>query len=136
MIIGVTGTQQGWTTPQKTAFILIIAELDVTEFHHGDCVGVDEQAARAVIKRYGRDVLHCHPPDKSAKRAFVSGSVIYQEKPYLERNKDIAHAAELLIVIPTTADEQIRSGTWHTYRHAKKLGRKVIVIGPTGDRIE
>jgi len=136
MIVGVTGTRVGWTKAQKTAFTLIIADLDITEFHHGDAVGCDEQAARAVKKRFGLQILHCHPPDDSKARAFVSGGTIYPEKPYLERNKDIARAVELLIVLPQTAQKSIRSGTWHTYRCALAMDKRIIVIGPEGERVE
>jgi len=136
MKVGVTGTQQGWTRAQKTAFILLIADLDITEFHFGDCIGVDEQAARTVRSRFGMDILHCHPPDNPKKRAYVSGGTIYPEKPYLERNKDIAHAAELVIVLPRTAEPSNRSGTWHTYRCAIALDKGIIVIGPGGERLE
>jgi len=136
MKVGVTGTQQGWTRHQKVAFTLLIADLDITEFHHGDCVGCDEQAARVVKKRFSLGILHCHPPDDPKKRAYVSGGTIYPEKPYLERNKDIARACELLIVLPKTAQYSIRSGTWHTYRCALAMDKGIIVIGPEGERLE
>jgi len=136
MIVGVTGTQQGWSRAQKVAFTLLIADLDITEFHHGDCYGADEQAARAVKNRFGLDKLHCHPPDNPKKRAYVSGGVIYPEKEYKLRNKDIARAVELLIVLPRTAKKSIRSGTWHTYRCALAMDKKIIVIGPAGERLE
>jgi len=37
--VGVTGTQKGWTESQRAGFTLLIAELEIDEFHHGDCVG-------------------------------------------------------------------------------------------------
>lgn len=136
MKIGVTGTQHGWSEAQRTAFELIIAQLEITEFHHGDCVGVDEQAANAVRRRFGLNTLHTHPPEESRKRAFISGGIIYPKKPYLMRNNDIVSASELLIVLPKTEKQRARSGTWYTYRRAKKSNTKVIVIGPDGRRIE
>jgi len=136
MKVGVTGTRVGMTPAQRTAFELIIADLDITEFHHGDAVGVDEQAARAVKKRFSLQILHCHPPKDPKARAYVSGGTIYPEKPYLERNDDIAYGSELLIVMPRTNEKRIRSGTWHTYRCGLKYKRKIIVIGPLGERLE
>ena len=138
MKAGVTGTQNGWTKAQRMMFTLIIAELDITEWHHGDCIGVDAQATMVVRQRFGMDIVHCHPPEDPKKRAYVSGHVIYSTKPYKERNVDIATAVEILFVIPRThtAKEAPRSGTWYTYRQAKALERRIIGIGPRGERFE
>ena len=136
MKAGVTGTQHGWTKAQQMMFTLIIAELDITEWHHGDCVGVDAQATAAVRQRFGMEVVHCHPPNIGKKRAYISGHIIYSVKPYLERNQDIAHVVEVLFVIPQTLQPVQRSGTWYTFRHAKALGRRIIGIGPRGERFE
>jgi len=133
MKAGVTGTQHGWTEAQRIQFTLMVAEMDITEWHHGDCEGVDEQASKIVRRRFSSDIIHSHPPDNPRKRAYVPSGAIYEEKSYLERNKDIAHAVEVLFVIPKEYNEVVRSGTWHTYREATKLGRRTILITPSGE---
>ena len=40
MKVGFTGTRLGMSQNQKEQFVLKLSELDVHEFHHGDCVGV------------------------------------------------------------------------------------------------
>lgn len=135
MKVGITGTQHGWTEAQRTVFTLLVAELGITEWHHGDCVGVDEQASQVVKGLFGRDVIHCHPPLDPRRRAYVVGNTLHKAKPFLERNDDIAYAVELLIVIPRTIKERIRSGTWHTCRCARKYNKDIIIIGPSGERL-
>ena len=135
MKAGVTGTQHGWTEAQRIQFTLMVSEMDIVEWHQGDCEGVDEQSTKVVVRRFGEDVLHTHPPEDPKKRAFVQGGKIHPEKPYRERNIDIATAVETLFVIPNiyTAKEAPRSGTWMTYRQAVKLGRRTILITPSGE---
>jgi len=132
MKVGVTGTQYGWTERQRTLFTLATAELNLEEFHHGDCIGVDEQAAGVIRKRFGVDVVHSHPPNQDVKRAFAKSAVIYKAKHYLARNQDIVDAVDLLYVIPNSAYERRRSGTWVTYRRACKAGTRMVIIFPDG----
>jgi len=136
MIYGVTGTRRGWTDAQRTTFTMMIKDLDITEWHHGDCVGVDDQASLIIRRRFGQDVIHSHPPDNEKKRAYVPSGPVYPAKPYLERNWDIAKIIEVLFVIPWTKKKLVQSGTWHTYRAATACKKKTIVIGPDGEILE
>lgn len=99
-------------------------------FHHGDCVGADAQAAE--IAREVGYLIHGHPPDKDSQRAFFPSDILYEPKPYLERNKDIVLSSEMLIATPKEREEQKRgSGTWATIRFAlKNPPRSVDVIYP------
>ena len=137
MKVGVTGSQKGWTPAQKVQFQDLIDELRVEEFHHGDCIGVDEQAVAEVRREHG-EVIHTHPPINSTKRAMCGGH-LYAPKEYLDRNHDIVDSVDILIVVPATDEEIIRSGTWATYRYAMKGLQngdvpvsKVVVIFPDG----
>lgn len=130
MIIGVTGTQQGWNNKQLHAFCTLIRRICPTTFHHGDCVGVDELSHYMVRAIDPGTRIVIHPPENAAKRAFCLGDYIHSEKPYLERNKDIVRSISLLIGIPKEPEEVLRSGTWSTIRFARKMRKQVHILLP------
>ena len=134
MKIGFTGTQIGMTQKQKNEFFDLLFKLECKEFHHGDCLGADSDSHNLSVfyftqnksKFLGKIIIH--PPLNEYKRAFCKAKTILTPKPYLDRNKDIVNESELLIVCPKEKTEQLRSGTWSTYRYAKKLNKKIIII--------
>jgi len=126
--IGVTGSRTGITDEQIEEFHKFIKALMAgfsLELHHGDCIGADSKC-HALADKYNIPT-HIHPPDKDTYRAFNVGGTMYEPKPYLMRNHDIVDASELLFVIPN-GPEQLRSGTWATWRYAKRTGTKWIII--------
>lgn len=130
MKIGFTGTQEGMTQNQKN---LLKLALEVhfepgSEFHHGDCVGADAEACD-IAKNTGY-IIHCHPPIKTYKRAYKPYDVIYEAKEYIARNHDIVDSVEFMYVAPKEREEQLRSGTWATYRYTKKTNTRYWVISP------
>lgn len=131
MKIGFTGTQAGMTQIQKTMVERLIKQLGCREFHHGDCIGADENAHRIALK-LNINWITIHPPDNPAKRAFCLGNQNRVEKPYIARNHDIVNETDLLIATPGGETEQLRSGTWSTIRFARKNAKRVIIIYPGG----
>lgn len=103
-----------------------IEDNDVKILHHGDCIGVDVQTAK--IAEFMGVKTVCHPPSNPAARARHASTVILPEKEYLVRNRDIVDAVDYMIVVPFEKEEILRSGTWMTYRYAKKrdVGRTII----------
>ena len=140
MKVGFTGTSLGMTEAQKLTFEGIIeaseAEHEFMVFHHGDCVGADEQADRIVSKRY-KAIIEIHPPDNTKKQAHClerpGVRMSYAPLPYLERNHAIVDATDLLIATPDGREERLRSGTWATIRYARKQQKKVVIIYPDGE---
>lgn len=142
--VGFTGTSRGMTSAQLQGFSRVILDLaetnnGVEEFHHGDCIGSDEEAddkIRMLYKYIGNPVIVVHPPDNPSKRAFClkkfSLGVSRREKPYLDRNHDIVDETEVLIATPLMETEVQRSGTWATVRYARKKGKRVILVNPDG----
>lgn len=133
--IGVTGTQAGGTPQQLLVLRELLRPAEILTLHHGDCIGVDAQAheiMRSMPRRTGFGRIIIHPPDDPGRRAFCQGDAVWEERPYLERNRDIAKAASLLIVVPSQMTEVLRSGTWATARYAYKAGKLVLVIRPDG----
>lgn len=130
MKAGFTGTRWGMTTAQKTAFTAYLHQHDeILEFHHGDCVGADEDAHTRL--HYGIYTIG-HPPVNEARRAFTDCDEWREPKEYLARNWDIASETGMLIACPASALEQPRSGTWTTIRYARTLGKPVVIINPDG----
>lgn len=127
MRVGFTGTQQGMTGGQAVDFIDTLTALKPTEFHHGDCVGADEQA-HDLVRMFFADVrIVVHPPDVDAKRAFKQGDETLVPLPYLMRNKQIVWATEVLLAAPK-GDEVARSGTWATVREARRQHRPIYFV--------
>jgi hypothetical protein len=133
MKVGFTGTQRGMKPAQLEVFAHLLQELKPTEFHHGDCVGADEEAHDVAAKIPGC-VIHVHPPRNPEKRAFCMGDgvIVHPEKTYLLRNTDIVEACETLMAAPWSFTEVLRSGTWATIRKGRTYHRMVKIIYPDG----
>lgn len=134
MIVGFTGSRDGLTIEARQVLEYYISNLNITEFHHGDCVGADRTAHQIAWDKNIFTVIH--PPKNDKYRAFCLGDVCLPEKDYLIRNKDIVRSCQLLLACPSSKTEVLRSGTWSTIRHAIKLKIKVIVIYPDGSVTE
>lgn len=134
MNIGFTGTQKGMSTRQIAELDTLIEHLcaedvldeEITFFHHGDCVGADAEAHFLAL-RYGCIVI-VHPPSINVKRAWCKGAELRVPHPYLERNHNIVDECDILIAAPKSNVEELRSGTWATYRYAMKLEKTVILL--------
>jgi hypothetical protein len=122
MILGVTGTRLGAGFDRAQKFYQFLGE--VTELHHGDCLGWDEECF-TICAHFGIKTV-AHPPTDDKFRAFTESTVILPSKLFLERNKDIVNAVDFLIAAPDGPETQ-RSGTWSTVRYAKKVGVKGVV---------
>lgn len=134
MKVGFTGTRHGMTDAQR---IMVTALLDVlrtahgaTRFHHGDCVGADQEAD-SLATNAGL-LVTVHPPDDDRLRAFCGHADMREPKPYHDRNEDIIREADVMIACPSEDSEQPRGGTWFTYRKALTMGRTVWLISPSG----
>jgi hypothetical protein len=133
-VVGFTGTSNGCTDAQLIALRKLVKRLAPDTAHHGDCVGADEQF-HGLLEEFDISPI-IHPPVNPVKRAFckagITSGIILPAREYLVRNKDIVKAADKLIACPHTMEEQLRSGTWSTYRYAKKLQLPIYVIYPDG----
>lgn len=128
MKVGFTGTQKGTTSKQIVELMDFFESNQISEFHHGDCIGADYQADLAG-KSYDLPII-LHPPTNPKKRAFCEGySEIREEKPYLVRNRDIVDESDMLVACPGGPEEP-RSGTWSTIRYAHKQGKEVLIFMP------
>ena len=126
MIVGVTGSQFGASMKQRHDVHMWLLNNPITRLHHGDCIGVDEMC-NSVAQRQGIKTT-AHPPSNPKKRAFCKSDDILELKPYLERNHDIVDSCDILLVIPHTNVEVLRSGTWATKRYAEKINRPFLIF--------
>jgi hypothetical protein len=102
-----------------------------TSAHHGCCVGGDEQF-HGIAKALGIPLIG-HPPKNRSHMAHLSGySELLPAKDYIPRNHDIVDAVALLIAAPHTEHEVLRSGTWATFRYARKIECPIYLILPSG----
>lgn len=132
---GFTGTRFGMTTLQKLRLrehlqlkISTISENIRAEFHHGACIGSDEQAAHIATELGFWTVAH-PPISKRYLSNFISCET-RKARPYLERNFDIVKECDELIATPYQNHEIVRSGTWATIRYAYRLEKDVYIITP------
>lgn len=134
-VLGFTGSRVGMTSSQRGTF-LKIARGFYGEFHYGDCIGCDKEAAE-MIDRIGGFKLHCHPPENPKFRAFFnpreSDQFTYIAKGYVERDLDIVQHSRIMIATPKTFTEIMRgSGTWLTIRLARGELKPLAIIWRDG----
>ena len=127
--LGFTGTRHGMTTAQIAVVDDLIA-FEVTEVHHGDCVGADHDIDR-LAKGVGINRV-AHPPSDQRLRAFTDAEKVLEPKPYLDRNRDIVHDTDMLLATPLEDYQPTKGGTWYTVRYAESIGRRVVIVWPSG----
>jgi hypothetical protein len=142
MKYGFTGTQEGMTDYQKAGLILLVRNGHPKEFHHGDCIGSDEQAVE-IVNMLGEEWLAAglsaplvisHPSKNPIKRAYAQSFETRKPQEYLDRNHDIVDEVDILIAAPYTIMEVMRSGTWATVRYAWSKAMPVAILFPIDRR--
>ena len=132
-VVGFTGTREGMTDAQKATVLEALGHYRAVEVHHGDCVGADADFDK-LARQHGAVVI-VHPPEDPRLRAYCTTAVVYPERPYLDRNRDIVDVSELLIATPKEDGERYKGGTWYTIHYARKAGRGVLVVWPDGSTL-
>ena len=128
MKIGITGTREGMTEWQAKEVHKVLSELRGDSFHHGDCRGVDVEAA-AIAKSLGYTIV-CYPPKSAEEQGHFGGDVVHEPAGYLERDRAIVDACDVLIVVPKQMEWQSKGGTWYTHDYAKRTNKPFSVIWP------
>lgn len=131
--VGFTGTRHGMSDAQKEVFKKLINAKKLSEFHHGMCVGSDEQAHNFIteIKDKKNIKIVGHPPRFKGSLANCKCDVLRKTDEYLVRNRNIVDQTDVLIATPDTR-EKVRSGTWSTVRYARRQGRKIYILHKNG----
>ncbi len=131
MKIGITGTREGMTEHQ---FEMVKQYLELhyqpgAEFHHGDCVGVDAEAA-LLAKEIGYKIVGHPGPHNDVLRAYVHCDESREPQSHFKRNRTIVDACDVLLVVPLQMERQERGGTWYTDDYAVKTNAPFFVIYP------
>ena len=124
--VGISGTRHGANSKQlyeiKT-LLMDFKERGAKNFRHGDCMGVDIEAAD-IARRLGyKIIIHPGPIRMGTNADFTMNSL-----PFLDRNKVIVDMSDIMLIVPYTNEEILRSGTWATYRYAKKINVPVRMV--------
>jgi hypothetical protein len=130
MKIGITGTREGMSEHQFEMVSQYLAGryCEGAEFHHGDCSGVDVEAAY-LARELGYKIV-CYSPKSDETRGFFGGDVVHEPAGYLERDRAIVDACDYLLVVPLQMEWQPRGGTWYTHDYAVKQNKPFFVIYP------
>lgn len=126
---GFTGTREGMTTPQTVALLEVMRKKPIY-WHHGDCLGADEESHSLAVGLGMRVILH--PPVSSSMRAFCKGHDSFPVKGFIARNHEIVDATASMVAAPASMVEQSRGGTWATVRYARGLRRPITIVFPDG----
>ena len=128
MKVGCTATRKGLTVGQAAAARDILERLYESntpqEFHHGNCVGGDEQLL-SIAKATGYKII-AHPAEglETYQLDLSLSDEIREHRPPLERNRDIVDEVRFLIACPYEPKEPQPArgqGTWSTVRYARNL---------------
>ena len=137
--IGFTGTRKGITPLQRNIFQELLSDERWDEpqvFHHGGCVGADAQV-HSIVQAFGHYEISVWPGNLTAQRHYTIEPPYYIHaiRPPLDRNQMIVDHCNVLIAISGTEEETLRSGAWATIRYARKQGKRIIIITPSGQII-
>lgn len=145
--VSVTGTCNLLSPAQRGALGRILASLGLSHrrplvLHHGCSKGADE-AAHQISRRLGRRwSIQGHPGADAdgespwrAQGIMRDLDVLHRTKLYEDRNRDIAEASDILVVLPASPELDPRShqsGTWRTVQIMRELDRRIILIPRSG----
>jgi hypothetical protein len=135
MRIGFTGTRLGMTDKQKE----VIGEalewaLEITEVHHGVCVGADEEFHSLAVE-LGIPIVG-HPPSEVVYLAKIPDEEFehsFRPKKYLVRNREMVDVCDMIYAAPKEYAEVLRSGTWATVRYTIAKEKPVGIVFPNGE---
>jgi hypothetical protein len=145
--IGFTGTRNGMSVAQKMLLGVILVDVladsikkgvDDNWFHHGDCVGADDEACEMA-----RDMgfkIYRHPPiDRKYQRNYIKTNqhpnhgnfdATDPAYSYQGRNHRIVIKSSMLIGAPLTDIET--GGTWQCLNLARRILKPIIIMHHDG----
>lgn len=124
--VGISGTRYGASPKQLNKIVELLMDFrksGAKNFRHGDCIGVDIEAAN-IARKLGYYIIK-HPGPIGMKTEADETMV---PLPFLDRNKVIVRMSGIMLIVPYSNKEIMRSGTWATYRYAKKINVPIRMV--------
>lgn len=157
MILSLTATRAGLSLAQRATLPGLFATLPAI-LVHGGAVGGDEEVDAFLAPLFARDrearrrspdaifpafiPIEVYPEHRRGREHWIYvapfrelRAVSWPDEP-LARNRTIVRRGDRLLAFPATEEEELRSGTWMTVRFARKLGRPVTIVTPSGKVVE
>lgn len=136
--LGFTGTRWGMGDLRVPIVSYLIEKLNPAVAHHGLCKGSDTEFHHLVRKVTNARIVG-HPPIRKGTYVYSECDEYWEDKEYIDRDKDIVDESDILIATPNTVQEVLRSGTWTTVRYARKRMKvasakckKIYIVTPDG----
>jgi len=101
----------------------------LTEFHHGLCIGADEEAASIVREMAPACRIIGHPAFQLGhpmRSAFECDETLKERDPLI-RNREIVRLTNILFASPKFPETK-RSGSWSTIRFARMKKANVVIL--------
>src|SRR5271157_929261 len=135
--VGFTGNSRGasnFQLDELEAKLKKLKEEGFDEFHHGLCIGADEQAAEIAKKLGYRVVAHpglaSDPKNLRYRSEFAGNDEMREAKPFIARDREMVDETERMLATPISRMEEVRSGTWTTVRYARSKNKPIDLILP------
>lgn len=134
MIIGVTATRHGITNNQLHVVGSLFRDPRhaLETLHHGMCVGGDTQIHDLVRAKFPGVLIEGHPPVDRKHYEHREVDKLWPPQTYRTRNEMIVDNSELLIVVPRYNSQELRSGTWMTFRYSFQQRKNSFIVWPNG----
>lgn len=133
--ITITGTRYttGLSSVQQQNFernLHTLLDTGYTYLQHGDACGADSFAHDVALSLGFQIVIH--PPSNSKHRAFCTGGIVRPVESYQVRNLNMVSSCDMVLALPNTNTEVLRSGTWQTVRMARQKELPIVIFFPDG----
>lgn len=137
-LVAFTGTRYDLPAAQVAALARVLRDLAPSRLAHGCAQGADEMAWR-IARAMGVPVDHYPGVGAGGSRVWRGacdvqpGDLAHAEAPMLRRNRAIVDTGDVLVACPREErGEALRSGTWSCVRYARRVGRDIVIVRPSG----
>ncbi len=131
---GFTGSRAGMTAVQYDWCRKLLKAGQPDVLRHGGAFGADTQVHALWREERTSGKCEVWPADDKRHAMFLNqrNVIVQTVMGPLYRNQEIVTRSTFLFATPHTQHEVIRSGTWHTVRHAAKANVPTLICWPNG----